>query len=80
MLPSPSPRRCSFSRDASKSGRGGHGGIWYENIGIMLLKVDRKTSYNVTAIVFILFKPIVEPNELFMLSNHKEVRLSVAGQ
>lgn len=46
----------------------------------MLLKADRRTSYNVTAVVFILFKPIVQPNELFMLSNHKEIRLCVAGQ
>lgn len=28
MFPSPSPSRCNFSRDASKSGRGGQGGIY----------------------------------------------------
>lgn len=28
ILPSPSPSFCSFSRDASKSGLGGGGGIW----------------------------------------------------
>lgn len=27
IFPSPSPRRCNFSREASKSGRGGQGGI-----------------------------------------------------
>lgn len=31
MLPSPSPSRWSFSLDASKSGRGGHGGIYLPN-------------------------------------------------
>jgi hypothetical protein len=28
MVPSPSPSFCSFSRDASKSGLGGGGGIY----------------------------------------------------
>lgn len=34
MFPSPSPSFCNFSRDASKSGLGGHGGIYNNSMTI----------------------------------------------
>lgn len=36
MFPSPSPSFCNFSRDASKSGLGGHGGIYCNSIDICI--------------------------------------------
>ena len=75
IVASPSPNFCSFSREASKSGRGGAGGIYK-----MSCKVNRENhflalTYDDAGIVFVFFISIVKPYKFFVLPHNWKLRL-----